>query len=76
MWLDFCLTGNTETLGYEEFLKLIDTCWQNHCRQMVSSCNFIFTGSFVTVFSVLILIIETPLLSKVDQVGWHNYQDR
>lgn len=24
-----------ETLDYEQFLKLIDTCWQNHCRQMI-----------------------------------------
>lgn len=24
-----------ETLDYEQFLKLIDNCWQNHCRQMI-----------------------------------------
>jgi len=24
-----------ETLDYEQFLKLIDDCWQNHCRQMI-----------------------------------------
>jgi len=24
-----------ETLDYEQFLKLIDNCWQNHCHQMI-----------------------------------------
>ncbi|XP_046371924.1 cullin-4A-like [Haliotis rufescens] len=24
-----------DTLDYEQFLKLIDNCWQNHCRQMI-----------------------------------------
>ncbi|KAK0048820.1 cullin-4A [Biomphalaria pfeifferi] len=31
----FILTLETETLDYEQFLKLIDNCWQNHCRQMI-----------------------------------------
>ena len=30
-----------ETLDYEQFLKLIDNCWQNHCRQMVRGIYFL-----------------------------------
>lgn len=24
-----------ENIGYEQFLKMMDTCWQSHCRQMI-----------------------------------------
>ena len=29
------LTVYRENIGYEQFLKMMDTCWQSHCRQMV-----------------------------------------
>lgn len=31
----FSLTFFTENVGFEQFLKNVDGCWQAHCRQMV-----------------------------------------
>lgn len=68
-----------ENIGYEEFLKKIDSCWQSHCRQMIMIRSiFLFLDrTYVLQNSTILSIWDMGLdLFRTHIVGHHIVQSR
>ncbi|KAH3815364.1 hypothetical protein DPMN_143886, partial [Dreissena polymorpha] len=69
----------TENIGYEEFLKKIDHCWQSHCQQMIMIRSiFLFLDrTYVLQNSAIMSIWDMGLdLFRTHIVGHHIVQNR
>lgn len=60
----FSLTFFTENVGFEQFLKNVDGCWQAHCRQMVRYRKLFLVTVWLESYRVSIdkLYITIPIL--------------
>ncbi|XP_052215829.1 cullin-4A-like [Dreissena polymorpha] len=68
-----------ENIGYEEFLKKIDHCWQSHCQQMIMIRSiFLFLDrTYVLQNSAIMSIWDMGLdLFRTHIVGHHIVQNR
>ena len=56
-----------ETMDTEQFLKLMDGCWQDHCRQMVSNMT-----EYTDIIALPLLHLNEVRRAKQYVPAWEN----